>query len=255
MGLAASSREYQEMRASSVSSKRKRWGKAEQHSLPQGFHLHWILPLTTDSGPFTGIGRPGSRRGRRQTLSAPGGSERGVGMTASKSCPPGPTGRAARSPGRGLALPPLQSSGGSLHSRGSGEGVGGACAHDPGQALQSAAAPGRLLPNSRRARVVLATAAPRRSSSFLPRLGVVCVRVCVCVCVRARVCAWVATHSQVCCVILHTQARPDVCAHQGPRHMHDKCWGDPGPLAPVGRTPGSWVRPDGEGQLQAWAHP
>ena len=107
-------------------------------------------------------------------------------MTASKSCPPGPTGRAARSPGHGLALPPLQSSGGSLHSRGSGEGVGGACAHDLGQALQSAAAPGRLLPNSRRARVVLATAAPRRSSSFLPRLGVVCVRVCVCVCVCAR---------------------------------------------------------------------
>ena len=90
-----------------------------------------------------------------------------------------------------------------------------------------------------------------------------CMRVCVCacmcvrvcVCVRACVCAWVATHSQVCCVILHTQARPDVCAHQGPRHMHDKCWGDPGPLAPVGHTPGSWVRPDGEGQLQAWAHP
>ena len=107
-------------------------------------------------------------------------------MTASKSCPPGPTGRAARSPGHGLALPPLQSSGGSLHSRGSGEGVGGACAHDLGQAVQSAAAPGRLLPNSRRARVVLATAAPRRSSSFLPRLGVVCVRVCVCVCVCAR---------------------------------------------------------------------
>ena len=107
-------------------------------------------------------------------------------MTASKSCPPGPTGRAARSPGRGLALPPVQSSGGSLHSRGSGEGVGAACAHDPGQALQSAAAPGRLLPNPRRARVVLTTAAPRRSSSFLPRLGVVCVRVCVCVCVRAR---------------------------------------------------------------------
>lgn len=107
-------------------------------------------------------------------------------MTASKSCPPGPTGRAARSPWRGLALPPLQSSGGSLHPRGSGPGVGGACAHDPEQALQSAAAPGRLLPNPRRARVVLAAAAPRRASSFLPRLGVVCVRVCVCVSVRAR---------------------------------------------------------------------
>ena len=52
MGLAASSQECQEMRASSVSSKRKLWGKAEQQSLPQGFHLHWILPLTTDSGPF-----------------------------------------------------------------------------------------------------------------------------------------------------------------------------------------------------------
>lgn len=110
-------------------------------------------------------------------------------MTASKSCPPGPTGRAARSPWRGLALPPLQSSGGSLHSRGSGRGVGGACAHDPGQALQSAAAPGRLLPNPRRARVVLATAAPRRSSSFLPRLGVVCVRVCECARARRHACA------------------------------------------------------------------
>ena len=66
-----------------------------------------------------------------------------------------------------------------------GSGGGGACAHDPGQALQPAAAPGRLLPNPRRARVVLATAAPRRSSSFLPRLGVVCVRVCECARARA----------------------------------------------------------------------
>ena len=127
-------------------------------------------------------------------------------MTASKSCPPGPTGRAARSPGRGLALPPLQSSGGSLHSRGSGEGVGGACAHDPGQALQSAAAPGRLLPNSRRARVVLATAAPRRSSSFLPRLGVVCVRVCVCVCVRARADTHVPPPTHACSYLLAAAA-------------------------------------------------
>ena len=64
-----------------------------------------------------------------------------------------------------------------------GSGGGGACAHDPGQALQPAAAPGRLPPNPRRARVVLATAAPRRSSSFLPRLGWCA---CVCVSVRAR---------------------------------------------------------------------
>ena len=55
MGLAASSQECQEMRASSVSSKRELWGKAEQHSLPQGFHLHWILALSTDSGPFRSV--------------------------------------------------------------------------------------------------------------------------------------------------------------------------------------------------------
>lgn len=125
-----------------------------------------------------GIGRPGSPRGV---------SARGVGMTVSESCPPGPTSRAARSPGRGRARPPLQSLGGGLHYRGwnggrarirvrvpassAGGGGGGWAATGPG-----------------RAGVVLAAAAARRQSRSFPGSGRrACLRACVCA--RARACA------------------------------------------------------------------
>ena len=57
----------------------------------------------------------------------------------------------------------------------------------------------------------------------MPWLGARC-----CVCVSVCVCL-VATHSPVYHVVLHIQARPDVCAHPGPRHMRDKCRADPIP--------------------------
>lgn len=103
-------------------------------------------------------------------------------MTVSKPGPPGPTRRAARSPGCGRAQPPLQSSGGRLHPRGwRGRrgciGIRASCAGGGGGRW---APPG---PGS--AGVVLAAAASRPPRSF-PGPGC-CACLCACVCARARV--------------------------------------------------------------------
>lgn len=94
-------------------------------------------------------------------------------MTVSESCPRGPISRTARSPWRWLALPPLQSPGGSLHHRCSSRGR--VCTGSE-QALQTAAAAGGLLRNPGRARVVPATAAPRQSSPCRGSGRCACVR-------------------------------------------------------------------------------
>lgn len=66
---------------------------------------------------------------------------------------------------------------------------GGACAQGSEQALQTAAAAGRLPPNPGRARVVLATAAPRQSSSFQGSGWCARARGCARVCVPRHACA------------------------------------------------------------------
>lgn len=103
-------------------------------------------------------------------------------MTVSKSCPPGPTSRTARSPRRGRALPPLQSLGGSLHYRGSN---GGRVCTGIRAGSADSSCPGLALPNPGRAGGVLAAAAFRHSCSFRGSGWCACLRVCVC----ARVCA------------------------------------------------------------------
>lgn len=157
---------------------------------------------------------PGKPEGRRQTLSAPGGSERGVGMTVSKSCPPGPISRAARSPGRGLALPPLQSSGGSLHYRGS---DGGRVCTGSEQALQSAAAaagPCRIQEESSRL---------QRLVDLPPSKAQGGVRACL----RVRVCARAPTRmcppTQACSYLLAAAATGAMAAKDAEpadRHPH-----------------------------------
>lgn len=125
---------------------------------------------------------PGSRSGGGRP-SAPGGSARGVAMTVSKSCPPGPTSRTARSPRRGRALPPLQSLGGSLHYRGSN---GGRVCTGIRAGSADSSCPGLALPNPGRAGGVLAAAAFRHSCSFRGSGWCACLRACVCA--RVYVC-------------------------------------------------------------------
>lgn len=142
-----------------------------------------MSPSTKDPNKRGGRGAdPGSgareAAGKAARPSAPGGSARGAGMTVSKSCPPGPTRRAARSPGRRRALPPLQSSGGSLHYRGSNGGRVGTGIR-AGSADSSCG--GRALPNPGGAGVVLAAAASCQSRSFRGSGW------CACLCARARV--------------------------------------------------------------------
>lgn len=106
-------------------------------------------------------------------------------MTVSKSCPPGPTRRTDRSPGRRRALLPLQSLGGRLHYRGSNGGEGGACAQGSKQALQAAAAAGGLCriqeePESSSRLQRLVNLAPSKAQGGVRACARVCARVCVC---------------------------------------------------------------------------
>lgn len=148
-----------------------------------------------------GIGRPGSRRGGDDRPSAPGGSARGVGMTVSKSCPPGPTRRTDRSPGRRRALLPLQSLGGSLHYRGSNGGEGGRVCTGIQAGSAGSSCRGRTLPNPGRAGVVLAAAASCQSRSFQGSGWRACLRTCLCarLCVPRHACDPIHMHALTYC--------------------------------------------------------
>lgn len=141
-------------------------------------------------------------------------------MTVSKSYPPGPTSRTARSPRRRRALPPLQSSGGSLHYRGSK--VGAARVHrDPSrlcrqQLRRAGSAESRKSGSRPRGCSVL-------SILVLPRLRVVCVPAHVFV--RAYVCAptRMCPHTHACSYLLSEAATAAMAAKDAEpddRHPH-----------------------------------
>lgn len=120
-------------------------------------------------------------------------------MTVSKSYPPGPTSRTARSPRRRRALPPLQSSGGSLHYRGSN--VGGRVCTGIRAGSADSSCGGRALPNPGRAGVVLAAAASCQSWSFQGSGWYACLRTCLCarMCVPRHACAPIHMHAPTYC--------------------------------------------------------
>lgn len=149
-------------------------------------------------GEIAGSPTPGKRRGGGCDRPYPADSERNVGMTGSRSCPPGPPGLAARSPQCSLAAPPLQSLGGSLHDTGS-EGAGsevGARVHPVPSGLCRQQLRQRVPAGSRESEPESSSPPLQRLVNLAPWEARGGVRARACGCVGAHRHAWAPLHTR-----------------------------------------------------------